>query len=524
MQKIVHSFKQFIKWSIISLVLAVIGFCLLVTMFFPLQRVMTYVTDTASKKFGRQITVKDISFNVFKGVQVMGFQVANDKGFSRTPLVAVRELWLTYDLRALLLERRILISKVDVNGLELLYEKNQRGDNISGMFKKDVPKKDDKNSPAPTPGKKDRNRKKEPVQFRLRTLAIRNSSLEQRETLPGKKRTITVSGIDLTVHDISSDLRNLPITAKGMMRISIGGESSRLGFTLKEEGTKRFSIKCAVDSLAVDKVLAAFATVTPKKDTRKKKQKTAVLTPGAGFAFLQGYDLDISGTVSKITWEHLSVPSLKFKALLHDMQLSVDTDALAYAGTLHMTILSQLSRVGPPFTIKASVKKIEGGQFVSDMLGKDKAIEGILNADVALQGTGVNLQKLSGSADATFTNGALRDSSALLPGIPDYICTQLNGKMFDLFYMKLVVKNGKPSVGALKAKGEGLDIDQTVNLDMNKLRKQVGRDISKEKKRLQGEVDKELEKKKSEAAGKVEEMKSEAEKNIMEQMKKSVEK
>ncbi len=510
MDILVHRVKRFIKWSIISFVILVISFFILIAAFFPVQRVVNYVIESASSAIDRPISVGSVAFNVFKGIDLQKVQVANEKGFSKRPLFKAKELWLSYDLRALLFERRVVITTIEADGLEFLYEKNMHGDNLSSIIRRL------KGSPSGNVTvSAEKKKKKRSISVRIYTVKVRNGSMEQLDTTPGYKRSVKLSSIDLTIYDLSTDLRNLPVSARGSFRFSAGGTTSRFGFTLKEQGLKRFVMHCAVDAVQLDKLLTAFTERSRGKRSRaavlKKKQKVEYSDLSS---FLKGYTVDCSGTISRFAWRKAVIEELQFSMKLKDLQVRFDTKASVYGGSAVCSANVQLARNDLPYRLGIRVHGVSGGQFLRDATMFGDCADGTLHAAAALNGTLTSVQKLSGTVDATFRNGTVRNAAVLLPGFPSYVCEQLNGKIFDLFYVSLIVRKGTPVVGALKIKGDGIDIDQSVGLDMNTLKKQVQKDVLKEKKRLQREFNAELAKKKKEVDTSIEKERQKAQRAL----------
>jgi hypothetical protein len=520
MQQIAQGFKKLIKWTFISTVLAVIIGVTILYLFFPLQRVVRYVTDAAGRAIGRQITVQKTSFNVFRGVQLQGVTVSNERGFSKQPLLELKELWLGYDLKLLILERRVYISNIELSGVRFLYEKNKRGDNVSGMLPQSKAGAEQKKKGTGTKEQAKpaaNGKKRQPVNLRIAKVQVRDSFIEYNDQSGQKKKNVKLSAINLTINDLSNDLRNIPVSARGSLRLSAGGAGSRLNFTLKEQGTKKFNVQLAVDKLPLDKFLAVFASEPAKKATRKK-QSAAKGKTAAYVAYLKGYEANFSGTVSQFSWRQVLVPSLKFAMRLHDLQLDVTSETALYGGSVQVVAYSFLNKKGTPYTLKGKVREIDGKRFLAGAFDLERVVEGSLSAEADLRGTLAELKKPSGVISTTFKDGRLVNAARILPGIPDYICAQLNDRGFDLFFFKLIFRNGSPTVGALKAKGENLDIDQTVNLDLNKLKRQVQQDINREKKRVEKEGRQEINRKKAEVQKEIDIKKEKAKESVQQEL------
>ncbi|MFC1518022.1 AsmA family protein [Candidatus Margulisiibacteriota bacterium] len=487
MKKFLEIIKKSIKWFFLIVVVLIVAAIVVLPKIFPLTKVANYAAQKAGDQIGRTISIKKASFNPFKGVSLYGIVISNDKRFSHRPMIDIKEVVLSYELMPLILQRRVVVKKAGIDGLELLYEKRGLANNFASLSQKKagIPV-----AKTRVEDKVEEKRKpKEPIAMNIGKIFISNSKIDYIDYKTTGKKELNISDFNISLSNLSNDLAYSPAKLKGKVKISGAGNTSRIDLDGKITGPKAADMELKIDKLALDKLLSIFTNIKPKGTAKKAKKKGPPQELKIDFAPLRGYDLDFVAKLGEFTWGRMKVEDIKFKLGLHKMAFTFSNEAALYGGSVEADTNSALAKVPAPFNAVAKVNKIDGAKFLDEGLDMEGIIEGLLSADVNVKGKLNYPTKLTGSIMAKFEKGKIVDASKLLPGVPKEIFADLNGRTFDIFEMELILKDGKPTVGAIKGKGPNLDIDQNFNLDMDKVKKQLEGDIAKEKANIQAELD-----------------------------------
>jgi len=98
-----------------------------IPLWFPVEKVKDFVVNELSEKTGREIIIKEVNFNVFKGIELKGCSLKESKRYGNRDFIKDEKIVLKYNLFALL-GRELVINKFEMVSpyIEVIKEKNGR--------------------------------------------------------------------------------------------------------------------------------------------------------------------------------------------------------------------------------------------------------------------------------------------------------------------------------------------------------------------------------------------------------------
>lgn len=122
--------KKAIKLLLITMVsLFALFFVFLATipLWFPFEKVKDFVVKELSEKIGREVIIKDIKFNIIKGIELSNFSIKESKKYGNRDFIKDESIVLKYNLFALL-GRELVINKFEMVSpyVEIIKEKDGR--------------------------------------------------------------------------------------------------------------------------------------------------------------------------------------------------------------------------------------------------------------------------------------------------------------------------------------------------------------------------------------------------------------
>ena len=120
--------KKAIKILLIASVsLFILFFILLATipLWFPFEKVKDFVVKELSEKIGREVIIRDVNFNILKGIELKGFSVKEPKRYGNRDFIKDESIVLKYNLLALL-GSELVINKFEMVSpyVEIIKEKD----------------------------------------------------------------------------------------------------------------------------------------------------------------------------------------------------------------------------------------------------------------------------------------------------------------------------------------------------------------------------------------------------------------
>lgn len=122
--------KKVIKILLITMVSLFILFFIFVAtipLWFPFEKVKDFVVKELSEKIGREVVIKDVKFNIIKGIELNGFSIKESKRYGNRDFIKDESIILKYNLLALL-GRELVINKFEMVSpyVEIIKEKDGR--------------------------------------------------------------------------------------------------------------------------------------------------------------------------------------------------------------------------------------------------------------------------------------------------------------------------------------------------------------------------------------------------------------
>jgi AsmA family len=511
MKKALKFIKKLLFWFTVIMVVLIIAAIIILPKIFPLTKVANYAAEKAGEQIGRTISIKEVSFNPFKGVSLKGIVVSNDRNYSHRPMLDIKEVVLAYELMPLLRERKVVVYKAGIDGLTFLFEKKGKLNNLSSLVsakKKSgtAKKKKKKSASKKSSGKM--------IDLNIGKIFIENSNIEYIDHKKSGDKILKIEDLNIVLKNISNKLEYSPAKLKGSVKIIGGGNTSKIKLDGKITGFKSADMELKIDKIHGDKLLSVFTDIKPKgtkKKKKKKKEKKPLKELNLDFTPLKGYKFVFVATLDDFFWGRLKVSGIKFKTSLDRMKFVFANEASLYGGKIDASVDANLAQSPAPYSVEADISKIDGEKFLDEGFDIEGAITGLMSAEAKLDGKLNFPTKFNGKVGTTFENGKIVNASKILPGVPESFFQGINNKGFDIFQMELFLKKGMPSVGALKVKGPEITIDKDFNLDAAKLQKAAAAQLAKEKARIAAEVKNKLEAEKKKIALEIERKKKEAE-------------
>ena len=132
-------------------IVILVGIYIFFSIYFTPQRLKALVVPRLTAALGREVEIKEIRFNLFKGLEVKEFSVKEATGFPIEQFISCEKLILRYRFWPLF-RKKIEIGKLILESPQIEIIKNIQGrfnfEDIVSQFKK-------KKALAPSPSKKD---------------------------------------------------------------------------------------------------------------------------------------------------------------------------------------------------------------------------------------------------------------------------------------------------------------------------------------------------------------------------------
>jgi len=520
--------KKIIKW-LVSLVSIIIVLIVLALIFLPklidLTAVANEFADKAETEIGRQISIDDVSFSIFSGIHIKGIVLANDKSYSRKPMLKISELVLAYKLWPLIKERKVAVENVGIKGLDLLLELKGKTNNIASLSKSKPKPKPVKEKVAMKDMKVLDVKIDSPIDINVKKIFIYDSNVTIINH-NNESKVFKIEDIDFAITNLSTDLKYSPAKIKSSIRLVGENTATNIDFNGKLKDYTAADLELKIDKVVVDKLIAAFVKEdTAKKKTKKtKKDKSTESVEDkpldVDFTFLKNIDLDFVFTLKQFQFNKLKVSGVKAKVALHKLALTFETAAKLYEGSVDMNLDAKLANPRPEFHTTLSINKVVGEEFLKNGLDINDFVEGKLSADGDFKGELRWPKKLTGHANVTFSDGKYV-SGKILGETVQPMLESIEGKGFNEFFIELKLKSGKADIGAFKITGDDFALEHTLNLNVN-VNKIVNKELDKQKAALEAQKKAAEEKVQAELAAKQAEIEAQK-KAAEEEAKKAVE-
>ncbi|MCX7699158.1 MAG: AsmA family protein [Candidatus Goldbacteria bacterium] len=111
--------------TIISLFALIFIFLATIPLWFPFEKVKDFLVQELSEKIGREVVIKDIKFNILKGIELNGFSIKEPKRYGNRDFIKDESIILKYNLLALF-SRELVIYKFEMISpyVEIIKEKD----------------------------------------------------------------------------------------------------------------------------------------------------------------------------------------------------------------------------------------------------------------------------------------------------------------------------------------------------------------------------------------------------------------
>ncbi len=118
---------QIILITIVSLFILFFIFLATIPLWFPFEKVKDFVVQELSEKIGREVIIKDVKFNIIKGIELNGFSIKESKRYGNRDFIKDESIILKYNLLALI-GRELVINKFEMISpyVEIIKEKDGR--------------------------------------------------------------------------------------------------------------------------------------------------------------------------------------------------------------------------------------------------------------------------------------------------------------------------------------------------------------------------------------------------------------
>jgi uncharacterized protein involved in outer membrane biogenesis len=505
---------KWIKWilgGLASLLIVLILIIIILPFVLPLDRIKDFAAQKMGESINRQVTIENVSFNVFSGIQLNGLEISNHPQFTKKPFVSAKSIELKYDLWTLIFGK-LNINKIALVKPEILIEKNSSGNfNFSDITQgKDEPKKPE------GPAKKD---KKDPLSFFISSFSISDAKLVYADASQKPPLNAEIQDFNLDVSGIAlSTVKPMHIKASAMgiyqgepvpmkidskigLRLPDGIEVNSLDITIAGE---TLSLKGKISSLGdgpnIDLSLSSkkinletFLGILSAGAQEKPKAKKASARPGELTASIDRSLKSLPAKLvlnsridfSNITFKGLKLDRLKLSANLKQKFLSVAIqDISAYDGKLDGKVSANLAASGIIYGVEnLSLKGFNANPFwnavvdsfltqVEQYQGLKNKVYGKLNLSLNLKGRGVETADILKNIDA---RGSLKIDQAKLAkleileeaaGIVNLDILKQDFNLSD-FSSDIILKNSRLTLDKFNANNADIKInfDGSVNLD-----------------------------------------------------------
>ncbi|MDL1965177.1 MAG: AsmA family protein [Candidatus Desulfofervidus auxilii] len=386
---------------VIVFIVILVGIYIFFSIYFTPQRLKALVVPRLTAALGREVEIKEIRFNLFKGLEVKEFSVKEATGFPIEQFISCEKLILRYRFWPLF-RKKIEIGKLILESPQIEIIKNIQGrfnfEDVVSQFKK-------KEALAPSPSKKD---EKAGMAFALFISEVKVKDgtavfrdLKQPTSITLKKTDFVARDISLTHSfpiELSCLLNEVSVTIEGKVNLA----------TLKTD----LKIKAFASDLS-----SLFPVLPPGKlnDLRGKAGlKVDLKTEGINNAQAKGIleAKNVSFISQKRDYENLNIDS-KFDLLwngnqqkvvlnkVHSLLNGFSLDTAGSIGKKEMKLKFDipLQSLKPliKLTIETETIKVKKGQISANLAvqGNPYQLTSLeLNGDVSLQDVSLKLKDM----------------------------------------------------------------------------------------------------------------------------------
>ncbi len=113
--------------TLVSIFILLFIFLATIPLWFPFEKVKDFVVRELSEKTGREVIIKEVKFNIIKGIELNGFAIKESKRYGNRDFIKDESIVLRYNLPALL-GRELVINKFEMISpyVEIIKEKDGR--------------------------------------------------------------------------------------------------------------------------------------------------------------------------------------------------------------------------------------------------------------------------------------------------------------------------------------------------------------------------------------------------------------
>jgi hypothetical protein len=138
--------NKFLKFTLIGggaflglLVLLVAAAAIIIPRKFPPEKLRAMASEELSKALHHKVTLGDVRFDILSGFQIKNLKIANRAGWAESPILAAKEISISYDLFPLLWGQ-ISLGEVKINQPQILVQRRGLDNfNFTDMFAEEVP-------------------------------------------------------------------------------------------------------------------------------------------------------------------------------------------------------------------------------------------------------------------------------------------------------------------------------------------------------------------------------------------------
>ncbi|MCX8092660.1 MAG: AsmA family protein [Candidatus Goldbacteria bacterium] len=223
--------------TIISLFALIFIFLATIPLWFPFEKVKDFLVQELSEKINREVVIKEIKFNILKGIELNGFSIKEPKRYGGMDFIKDESIVLKYNLLALL-GRELVIHKFEMISpyVEIIKEKDGRY-NFSDIVEKFSSEKKDTSKISDKPQQQKKTKESPIKNIIITSVSIKNGRFIYADYSKTKVFSLKVEKFNFDMEDIilsgvkpvsikmdcnvQYDKFNIPVSLKSLLTTDI---------------------------------------------------------------------------------------------------------------------------------------------------------------------------------------------------------------------------------------------------------------------------------------------------------------